>query len=212
MGLFTRDIKTFEQLLVHGLQDLYYAENRIVDALPKLIENASDGELKRGLRQHLDETKGQIELLEKAFRMLDQEPTGTKCYGINGLLSEGDEVMGNIENKKVLDAAIISAAQAVEHYEITRYGSLVAWAQEMGRQDVARILDRILEQEKATDQKLTKLAEARVNKQAEGKRVRAAATRRSTSSRRSAPTSRRSSAGRTASQSRSSAAKRRKAR
>jgi ferritin-like metal-binding protein YciE len=212
MGLFTRDIKTFEQLFMHGLQDVYYAENRIVGALPKLIENASDGELKRGLRQHLEETKEQVEMLEKAFRMLGEEPTGTKCYGINGLISEGDEIMGNVDNKKVLDAAIISAAQAVEHYEITRYGSLIAWAQEMGRQDVARILERILAQEKATDQKLTKLAESRVNKQAEGKRVRAAAARRSTASRRSAPTSGRRSAGRTTSQSRSSASKRRKAR
>jgi ferritin-like metal-binding protein YciE len=212
MGLFTRDIKTFEQLFMHGLQDVYYAENRIVGALPKLIENASDGELKRGLRQHLEETKEQVEMLEKAFRMLGEEPTGTKCYGINGLISEGDEIMGNVDNKKVLNAAIISAAQAVEHYEITRYGSLIAWAQEMGRQDVARILERILAQEKATDQKLTKLAESRVNKQAEGKRVRAAAARRSTASRRSAPTSGRRTAGRTTSQSRLSASKRRKAR
>ena len=211
MGLFTRDIKTFEQLLVHGLQDVYYAENRIVSALPKLIENASDGELKRGLRQHLEETKEQIELLEKAFRMLEQEAQGTKCYGINGLISEGDEIMGNVDNKKVLDAAIIAAAQAVEHYEISRYGSLIAWAQEMGRHDVARILERILAQEKATDQKLTKLAESRVNKQAEGKRVRAAAARRSTALRRSAPTSRRSTS-RTASKARASASKRRKAR
>lgn len=212
MGLFTRDIKTFEQLLVHGLQDVYYAENRIVGALPKLIENASDGELKRGLRQHLEETKEQIELLEKAFRMLEQEAQGTKCYGINGLISEGDEIMGNVDNKKVLDAAIIAAAQAVEHYEISRYGSLIAWAQEMGRQDVARVLERILAQEKATDQKLTKLAESRVNKQAEGKRVRAAAARRSTASRRSAPTSRRRSTGGAASRSRSRASKRGKAR
>jgi ferritin-like metal-binding protein YciE len=211
MGLFTKDIKTFEQLFMHGLQDVYYAENRIVGALPKLIENASDGELKRGLRQHLEETKEQVEMLEKAFRMLGEEPTGTKCYGINGLISEGDEIMGNVDNKKVLDAAIISAAQAVEHYEITRYGSLIAWAQEMGRQDVARILERILAQEKATDQKLTKLAESRVNKQAEGKRVRAAAARRSTAARRSAPTSRRSTS-RTASTARASASKRRKAR
>jgi ferritin-like metal-binding protein YciE len=211
MGLFTKDIKTFEQLFMHGLQDVYYAENRIVGALPKLIENASDGELKRGLRQHLEETKEQVEMLEKAFRMLGEEPTGTKCYGINGLISEGDEIMGNVDNKKVLDAAIISAAQAVEHYEITRYGSLIAWAQEIGRQDVARILERILAQEKATDQKLTKLAESRVNKQAEGKRVRAAAARRSTAARRSAPTSRRSTS-RTASTARASASKRRKAR
>ena len=213
MGLFTRDIKTFEQLFVHGLQDVYYAENRIVGALPKLIENASDGELKRGLRQHLEETKEQIEMLEKAFRMLDQEPTGTKCYGINGLISEGDEIIGNIDNKKVLDAAIISAAQAVEHYEITRYGSLIAWAQEMGRQDVARILERILQQEKATDQKLTKLAESRVNKQAEGKRMRAAASRSTSSHRRSVTASRRRSTSRSTSQGRStSSSKRRKAR
>jgi ferritin-like metal-binding protein YciE len=189
MGLFTRDIKSFEDLFLHGLKDIYYAENQIVKTLPKLIENASDAELRRGLQQHLKETEHQVERLEQAFHMLDQDPSGTRCYGINGLLNEGDEVMGNVGDKRVLNAAIIGAAQAVEHYEITRYGSLIAWAEEMGRHDVAQLLEKNLAEEKAADQKLTKIAQGRVNRMAEGKRpqTRAAATRQSTSARRRSP-------------------------
>jgi ferritin-like metal-binding protein YciE len=171
MGLFTRDIKTFEDLFVHGLQDIYYAESRIVKTLPKLIENASDAELKKGLQQHLAETEHQVERLEQVFRLRDEAPKGTKCYGINGLLSEGDELMGNIADKRVLNAPIAAAAQAVEHYEITRYGALIAWAGEMGRDDIAELLEANLEEEKAADAKLTRIAEARLNKRATGKRV-----------------------------------------
>jgi ferritin-like metal-binding protein YciE len=194
MGLFSKDIKTFEDLFLHGLKDIYYAENQIVKTLPELIANASDSQLKQGLQQHLQETEHQVERLDQVFQLIGQEPEGTKCYGINGLLSEGDEIMGNVDDKKVLNAAVIAAAQAVEHYEITRYGSLIAWAEEMGRRDVANVLEANLAEEKAADQKLTKLAESRVNKMAEGKRPsanaggRAAAARRSASARRSSST------------------------
>jgi ferritin-like metal-binding protein YciE len=205
MGLFTKDIKTFEDLFLHGLKDIYYAENQIIKALPKLIESASDAELKRGLQQHLKETKHQVERLDEAFRLLDHEPEGTKCYGINGLLSEGDELLGNVADKKVLNAAVIAAAQAVEHYEITRYGALIAWAEEMDRKDVARVLGRNLAEEKTADQKLTRIAEDRVNRRAEGKRPSARrenaahtmAARRASSSRKTGP-SRKTAGGRRA--------------
>jgi ferritin-like metal-binding protein YciE len=172
MGLFTRDIATFEDLFKHGLQDIYYAEKRIVDTLPTLIEKASNRELKAGLKQHLTETEEQVQRLEQVFELLQEAPRSTTCKGIDGLLSEGDEVMSNVAEDKVLNAAIISAAQAVEHYEITRYGALIAWAEEMGRDDVARILKRTLREEKATDRKLTSLAEGKVNPRADGHPVR----------------------------------------
>ena len=171
MGLFSKDIKTFEDLFLHGLQDIYYAENKIIKTLPALIGHASDAELKRGLKQHLRETKGQVERLERAFQLLGEDARATRCYGIHGLISEGDEVMGNVADRGVLNAAVISAAQAVEHYEITRYGSLIAWANEMGRADIAGVLEENLAEEKAADRRLTTIAEARVNARAGGKRV-----------------------------------------
>ena len=128
MGLFTRDIKTLEELFDHGLKDIYYAENQILKALPKLIEAATNPQLKKGLKDHLAETENQVSRLEQIFEMREEKPKGTKCLGINGLLKEGDDLTGNIADKNVLDAAIIASAQAVEHYEITRYGALIAWA------------------------------------------------------------------------------------
>ena len=115
MGLFSKDIATFDDLFLHGLQDIYYAENQILTALPKLIEAATNPQLKRGLKDHLKETEEQVSRLEQIFQMREEKPKGTKCPGINGLISEGDEITGNVSDKKVLDAAIISAAQAVEH-------------------------------------------------------------------------------------------------
>ena len=165
VGLFSRDIATFDDLFLHGLQDIYYAENQILKALPKLIEAANNPQLKRGLKDHLKETEEQVSRLEQIFEMREEKPKGTKCPGINGLISEGDEITGNVSDKKVLDAAIIGAAQAVEHYEITRYGSLIAWAREMKRNDFADILQANLDEELATDEKLTELAESRINKQ-----------------------------------------------
>lgn len=120
MGLFTRDIETFDQLFLHSLKDMYYAEQQIVETLPKLVEKATNRELKQGLNQHLRETKTQVRRLEEVFALLGEEPATKSCKGIDGILGEGDEVMGNIADQRVLNAAIIASAQAVEHYEITR--------------------------------------------------------------------------------------------
>lgn len=166
MGLFSKDIKTFDDLFVHGLQDIYYAENQITKALPQMIEQASDPQLKQAFQTHLEETHQQINMLEQVFRQHGHEPRGTNCPAIDGIIDEAQEIAGEVEDPEVLDAALLAAAQAVEHYEITRYGTLTAWAKQLGRQDCATILHQIEEQEKATDQKLTRIAESKVNMQA----------------------------------------------
>ena len=158
MGLFSKDIATMEDLFQHGLKDIYYAENRIVQALPKLIEKATNRDLTKGLRDHLEETKGQIGRLDQVFKKLDRQPEGVKCPAIDGLISEADDVAGEVADKQVLDAAIVGAAQAVEHYEIARYGTLIAWAEELGHEDVVRLLTTNLNEEKAADKKLSNVA------------------------------------------------------
>ena len=180
MGLFTKDIKTLDDLFDHGLRDIYYAENQILKALPKLIEAATNPQLKKGLKDHLKETEEHVSRLEQIFEMREQKPKGTKCPGINGLLTEGDELTGNVADKSVLDAAVVSSARAVEHYEITRYGALIAWARELGRNDFADILVETLVEEKAADEKLNVIAESRVNAKA-GRKTAAGGTRRFTS-------------------------------
>jgi ferritin-like metal-binding protein YciE len=164
MGLFTRDLKTLEDLFMHGLKDIYYAENQIVKNLPKMIEAASDAELKKALKAHLVETENQVTRLEQAFDLLGENPRGTRCPGIDGILTEGDEVLGDVEGRSVTNAAVVASAQAVEHYEITRYGTLIAWATELGKLDVVPLFERTLREEKAADKKLSAIAEARVNK------------------------------------------------
>ena len=158
MGLFTKDIKTMEDLFQHGLQDIYYAENCIVKALPEMVEKATNRDLAQGLRDHLEETKGQVGRLEQVFKKLGQQPQGAQCPAIDGLISEAEEVAGEVADKQVLDAAVIAAAQAVEHYEIARYGTLIAWAEELGHDDVVRLLTTNLNEEKAADKKLSNLA------------------------------------------------------
>src|SRR6476661_9500615 len=133
MGFFTKDIKTMEDLLLHGLQDIYYAEQQIIKSLPKMIENATNRDLVAGLKGHLEETNKQVERLQKVFEKLGKEPSGTQCPAIDGIIKEADETAGEIEDKAVLDAALVGAAQAVEHYEICRYGTLIAWAEARGR-------------------------------------------------------------------------------
>jgi ferritin-like metal-binding protein YciE len=167
MGLFSKDIKTMEDLFVHGLQDLYYAEKQIVKALPKMIEKTTDGELKRGFETHLKETEQQVKRLERVFEMQGKEANGHKCPAIDGIIREADDVMGEIEDQDVLNTAIIALAQAVEHYEITRYGALMAWANELGQRQGAKVLAESLKEEKATDAKLTTIAERKVNPRAE---------------------------------------------
>jgi ferritin-like metal-binding protein YciE len=123
MGLLTKEIESMDDLLLHGLQDIYYAENQIVKSLPKLIDKATNRDLTRGLQDHLEETKSQIGRLDQVFKKLGQEPEGKKCPAIDGLITEADEVAGEVADKEVLDAAIVGAAQSVEHYEIARYGT-----------------------------------------------------------------------------------------
>jgi ferritin-like metal-binding protein YciE len=152
-----------EDLFMHQLRDIYYAEKQIVKALPKMIDKASDSDLKTGLRHHFDETKNHVTRLAQVFEMMDGRAKTVDCPAIDGIIKEANEVIGDVEDKDVLDAAMIAAAQAIEHYEIARYGTLIAWAKELGRDDCASILGQTLAEEKAADKTLTQVAEARVN-------------------------------------------------
>jgi ferritin-like metal-binding protein YciE len=158
MGLFTKEIKTMDDLFLHGLQDIYYAEQQITKALPKLIEKATNRDLIAGLKAHLEETNKQIERLDKVFLKLEKQPSGTQCPAIDGLIKETDEVAGEVDDKAVLDAAIVASAQAVEHYEICRYGTLIAWAEKLGHDEVVRFLTTNLNEEKAANTKLNTIA------------------------------------------------------
>ena len=163
MGLFSKDIKSMDDLFVHTLQDMYYAENKIVKSLPDMIEKAADPQLKAGLQSHLGETRNHVKRLEQVFQMAGQSPKSVDCPAIDGILDEADDVIGEVESADVLDAAIVADAQAVEHYEITRYGSLIAWAKQLGRNDCVGVLEKTLAEEKAADKKLTALAERSIN-------------------------------------------------
>lgn len=166
MGLFSSDIQSMDDLFMHTLQDIYYAENKIAKSLPDMISKVTNPELKQGLQSHLHETRQHVTRLEQVFQMLNTQASSVNCPAIDGILEEADEVSSEVADKNVLDAAIIASGQAVEHYEITRYGSLIAWAKEMGRKDVADLLTNTLDEEKAADRKLTMVAEQRVNKMA----------------------------------------------
>ena len=166
MGLFTKDIKTMDDLFIHQLKDIYYAEKQIVSSLPKMSEKATSPELKQGFEKHLAETKNHVKRVEQVFEMHGVKADATACPAIDGILEEADDVAGDVADKSVLDAALVAAAQAVEHYEITRYGTLVAWAKELGRDDCAAVLAQNLNEERATDKKLTELAERRINRKA----------------------------------------------
>jgi ferritin-like metal-binding protein YciE len=163
MSLFAKHIRTLNDLFVHTLRDIYYAENQIVKSLPDMITKANDPGLKRSFKILLDDTQNQVARLEEVFRMLGVEIEGVDCPAIDGILEEADDVAREVDDKEVMDAALIAAAQAVEHYEITRYGSLIAWAKELGRGDCASVLQRTLDEEKAADKKLTQMAESTVN-------------------------------------------------
>lgn len=166
MGLFSAYIKTLDDLFVHTLQDIYYAENQIAKALPKMMAKATDAQLKQGFQTHLGETEGQIKRLEQVFKLHGQTVKGVDCPAIDGIIEEANELAGDIDDKEVLDAALIASAQAVEHYEITRYGTLVAWAKQLGRADCAALLQQNLDEEYATDKKLSAIAESKVNAKA----------------------------------------------
>lgn len=158
--------KTLEDLFLENLKDIYYAERKILVALPKLAKAVKSGELRAAFEKHVHETQGQVERLQQVFKMLKQPPKGKTCPAILGLVEEGEEVMEEFEDSPALDAGLLSGAQAVEHYEMARYGTLVAWAQQLGMADAARLLQQTLDEEKKTDAALNKLAEAAINKQA----------------------------------------------
>jgi ferritin-like metal-binding protein YciE len=158
MGLFAKDIETMDDLLLQGLKDVYYAENRIVKSLPSLIDKATNRDLTKGLKDHLEETKNQVARLDQVFKKLGKQAEGVKCPAIDGLIDEADDIAGEVADKEVLDAAIVGAAQAVEHYEIARYGTLIAWAESLGRDDIIRLLNTNLKEEKAADKKLSTVA------------------------------------------------------
>lgn len=163
MAMFSKDMKTMDDLFVHNLRDVYYAENQILKALPKMIDKSTNPQLKEGFENHLKETEGHVRRLEEVFQKFGVEAKGVDCPAIDGIVKEAENNASEVEDKNVLDAALIADAQAVEHYEITRYGTLITWAQELGRNDCADILKENLAEEKAADEKLTKIAESRVN-------------------------------------------------
>jgi len=166
MGLFSKDIKNMDDLFLHQVQDVYYAENQILKALPKMIDKATDTHLKSGLRSHMKETKEHVARLDQVFKSLGEKPQGHTCPAIDGIIAEAEEVAGEVEDKHVLDAAIIAAAQAVEHYEISRYGTLLAWAEQMGHKQYVAVLQKTLDEEKMADKKLTSMAESKINRRA----------------------------------------------
>ena len=158
MGFFTRDIKTIDDLFVHALRDIYYAEHQIMQSLPDMIETAHDPQLKQRLQDHLGETINHIDRLEDVFSLYGTDPRHLNCPAIDGIIAEAADVTGEAD-VQAIDAAIIAAAQALEHYEITRYGSLIAWAKRLEREDCAAILEQNLAEEQAADQRLAELAE-----------------------------------------------------
>ena len=158
--------KTLDDLFLDTLKDIYYAEKQILKTLPKMAKAAQSDELRAGFEKHRDETEGQIERLEQVFEIIGKPARGKTCEAILGLIEEGKEIMDEFKGTDALDAGLISAAQAVEHYEMARYGTLKTWAQLMGKMDIVRLLDANLKEETATDQKLSQVAEAGINKQA----------------------------------------------
>jgi ferritin-like metal-binding protein YciE len=166
MGLFTKPIKTLDDLFTHTLQDMYYAEAQIIKTLPTMIEKARNLELKEGFTAHLQETKQHVTRLDEVFAALQQEPKGVTCEAIDGIIKEAKEVLSDVEDPHVRDVALATSAQAVEHYEIARYGSLIALAKQLGHNNVVKHLQATLDEEKAADAKLTRISESQVNKQA----------------------------------------------
>ena len=158
--------KTLEDLFLDTLKDIYYAERQIVKTLPKMAKAASSPELKAGFEKHLAETEGHVERLEQIFELLDKPARGKTCDAILGIIEEGKTIMDEFKGTTALDAGLVSAAQAVEHYEIARYGTLKTWAQQLGLKDAVTLLDATLQEEVATDQTLSALAEADVNRKA----------------------------------------------
>jgi ferritin-like metal-binding protein YciE len=158
--------KTLQDLFLETLKDMYHAEKQILRALPKMAKAARSDELRQAFETHRAQTEGQVERLEQVFEMLGKAARGKPCEAIQGLVEEGKEVMEDFKNSAALDAGLLAGAQAVEHYEISRYGTLKAWATQLGMRDAVRLLDQTLQEEKETDELLTRLAEGTLNQQA----------------------------------------------
>ena len=159
--------KTLEELFHETLKDIYYAERKILKALPKMARGAQDEKLKAAFLQHKEETEGQVERLQQVFEIIGKRPRAKTCPAIDGIVEEGEEIMEEFKGSPALDAGLLAAAQAVEHYEISRYGTLRAWAQQLGYKDAVKLLDETLSEESKTDEALTKLAEKAVNSAAQ---------------------------------------------
>ena len=166
MGIFTKDIHTMDDLFVHQIKDVYYAEHRIAKALPKMASKATSPALRQAFETHLSETEAQIQRLDEVFGKLGIKAESVTCQAIDGIIKEAEEVAGEVDDKAVLDAGLLAAAQAVEHYEIARYGTLVAWAKRLGKHDLLPLFEKSLAEEKATDAKLSDIAGGEVNRKA----------------------------------------------
>ena len=159
-------MKSLEDLFINLLKDMYYAEKQILRALPKMAKKAESDELRQAFEHHLQETEGQVQRLEHVFSLCDVKPAGKTCPAIKGILEEGEEDMKDAKDPDVCDAGMIADAQAVEHYEIARYGTLIAWARQLGMNEAANLLDQTLQQEYNADRTLTEIAESRLNREA----------------------------------------------
>ena len=159
-------MKTMEELFNALMQDVYYAEKELTKALPKMADEAEDKDLKRAFTEHLKETEGHIKRLDKAFEMLGKQAKGKKCDAILGIIAEGKDVIDEVDDNETLDAGLVAAGQAAEHYEIARYGTLCAWAKLIGKPQIAKLLHETLEEEKKADALLSKIANRSVNQHA----------------------------------------------
>ncbi|HRO10566.1 ferritin-like domain-containing protein [Amaricoccus sp.] len=159
-------LQSLDDLFVHFLRDMYYAEKQIVKALPRMARKAESDKLREALEHHLEESQEHVANLEKVFELLDLKPRGVTCEAMDGILDEGKEMMSDARDAETRDAGMIASAQAVEHYEITRYGTLIAWATQLGKDDVLPLLRSNLDQEYAADRKLSELAEKGLNRKA----------------------------------------------
>jgi len=162
-----KEPKQLDELFHDTLKDIYFAEKKLVTTLPKMAKAAQNPELKAAFTKHAKETEGQVKRLEQVFAVIQKKPQGKKCEAIIGLTSEGDEIAKEYKGSPALDAGLLAAAQAVEHYEISRYGTLKTWAEELQLSEAVRLLDATLQEEKKTDVALSKLAETAVNQEAE---------------------------------------------
>jgi ferritin-like metal-binding protein YciE len=162
-----KELKQLDDLFHDGLKDIYFAEKKILVALPKMAKAAQSEELAAAFEKHEQETEGQVERLEQVFAVIEETPRGKNCPAILGIIEEGKEIMDEYKGSPALDAGLIAAAQSVEHYEISRYGTLIAWAEELGLSKAVPLLEATLEEEKATDEALTQLAEVAINQEAE---------------------------------------------